>query len=261
MDCRDVERVSPLYWTNELDTQSLLEFEVHLKSCAPCAYEMQQQRHFDTLLRDAVLQDATETAGLQGRIRRLLSRESVLPGFFARPGARLATAAALLLVLVGSWVAYRSLSPSAAARTLFADAADDHSDEVIRKLPRRWVYRPSEIADLVQRRIGDERLVTSLAPAGYHIDRATVCNLLDRNYVHLVYTDGQNEVTIFVRRNDGEAMTGSPVARVDGKAIYAGSEANIQVSGFLASGLTVLVVDDLPRKETITLAEQAAAGV
>jgi hypothetical protein len=113
----------------------------------------------------------------------------------------------------------------------------------------------------MQRNVGDVKLVSELAPAGYHIDRAKICDLVDRSYVHLVYTDGNNEVTVFVRRNSGERMAGERVANVAGAAIYSASEADVQVSGFLAKGLTVLVVDDLPRPQVISIAEHAAAGV
>ena len=101
----------------------------------------------------------------------------------------------------------------------------------------------------------------SLAPRGYHFDRARLCELTDQIYVHLVYTDNRHEVSVFVRRNNGPVMAGRTVATVNGRGLHSEALADLRVAGFQSQNLNVLLVTDLPAPDCVNLARDVASQV
>jgi hypothetical protein len=156
---------------------------------------------FDSELRDAWNREPVNTVGVRAAIRsRIAMRRRV--GWYAA-----AVAAAVLMALAG----YRLTRPP----QMFVDAARDHRAEVVEKAPRRW-------------RGGDDA-----APrvAGYSLVRAKFCRLDGRRVLHLVYTDGRTEYSLYLTppgaptpvgeiRQGGEVVEGfvRGVAVVDGPA-------------------------------------------
>jgi len=76
---------------------------------------------------------------------------------------------------------------------------------VVQHQPRRWRSARPEI-ELVTARFGlSQSQAAGMAPSGYRLERAKVCGLAGAPVLHLVYTDGAREVSVFVRRNDSGA--------------------------------------------------------
>jgi hypothetical protein len=144
---------------------------------------------------------------------------------------------------------------------ILADAADDHHDEVVEHFQREWLYGGSEIRKLVQEKAGNAAVVTELAPQGYHIDRARICELGMRNYLHLVYSDGEHEVSMFVRQQDGEQLAGAEREKVNGMPLVADSYQKLQVAAFQSPRYTVVVVSDQPMDATLGFARKAVGEI
>ncbi len=150
----------------------------------------------------------------------------------------LAAAAALLIAAV---MGYRLLRPG----RLYADAALDHRQEVTEHQPRRWRTEPAEIEKLAARyELAD---VASLAPAGYRLEHAKMCGIDGQPALHLVYTNGSREFSVFVRRGGGV----EPVS-----AHSVGSE---HLARFRTARYEAVIVTDGSSGECLQFARFAAA--
>jgi anti-sigma factor RsiW len=188
MNCRDIEELAPLYLSGELEEDRKVLFNTHLAECRGCAQQMQQQSAMDERLRKALCAGLPYAGEIErsvwGRIARERSRRW-MP----------VTAAAVLLI--AAVMGYRMLRPE----RLYADAAFDHRQEVMEHQPRRWHTDPAEIDKLAAHyELAD---VAALAPAGYRLERAKMCGIDGQPALHLVYTNGAQEVSVFVRRGGG----------------------------------------------------------
>jgi anti-sigma factor RsiW len=228
MNCTDIIELSPQYLSGELDERRVAEFAVHLKACPGCA----QQVELDTRLRDAILAEDIDTAALDRRVRRSIRAGSIHVHWWVAA----ATVAAIVVIAL-LW------TPQTAR--VCADAERDHRMEVIDHQRRTWLSDRSSIETLVEGQ-GLSSPVGSLAPAGYQLDRGKLCRLGGRVFVHLVYTDGTREFSVFLRKLDGEPVLGP--ARVTRE----------HVAFFQTRNLTAMVVGDPSDEGVLRFARHAA---
>lgn len=188
MNCREIEEIAPLYLSGELEDDQRALFGAHLAQCRSCAAEMAGQVALDARVLDAVAEMPDATA-VQGSVRRRIARER---------GWRIVAAAAA--VVFAAFLGYRALRPVPVSR-VYADAALDHRLEVMEHQPRRWRTDPMEIGKLAARyELTD---LAALAPEGYRLEHAKMCGLDGKPALHLVYTDGRREFSVFVRARAG----------------------------------------------------------
>ena len=257
MKCSQAEYLSPLYYSGELESQVIADLELHLKECPSCAREFDLQKHADEMLRESVLAEPVNDAAVRERVRESLWPSRPNWEVFARRSLASAVAVAALAVMafvIWNMVASRSHN----VPTVYADAAQDHYDEVVRQFPRGWLRAPAQIDAFVREHAGDAEVITALAPDGYHLDRARLCELDLSNYVHLVYTDGENEISFFIRRQDGEKLAGKPTVKVKGATIYSETVSALYVAGFQSPRYTILVVSGQSRERSLHFAVNAA---
>ncbi|HZL56774.1 MAG TPA: hypothetical protein VFC21_06825 [Bryobacteraceae bacterium] len=148
----------------------------------------------DAQLRSAAHAEPIETAALEKAIRARLGR--------AHGGWYAAAAAALILALRLSY------SP---APDVFAQAVGDHRAEVVEHRPRHWRSDPNEIQTLAARYGLSASTVGRMAPGGYRLEHAKTCGLDGKPVLHLVYTDGRHEFSVYV--TDGRAHGERTVGR------------------------------------------------
>jgi anti-sigma factor RsiW len=272
MKCSEVEYMAPLYWSGELDAQATAELDRHLQSCSVCAHAMELERHGDELIQQAAASEQVNAAPVLARVRAQIAAESPSTGLRWRSPWRwaalvAATAAAALFVFILMPRNINSSTPPvqvqkvAPAVNILADAADDHHDEVVEHLQREWLYSTSEIRKLVQEGTGSSTVLTELTPDGYHVERARICELGHKNYLHLVYSDGTHEVSMFVRQQDGEQLAGAERDKVNGTPLLGDSYEKLQVAAFQSPRYTVVVVSDQPMNSTVDFARKAAGAV
>ena len=257
MTCSQAEYLSPLYWSGELEAQAIAELESHLKECPHCAQEFEHQQHADEALRGMVLAEPVDDGAVRERVR-----ESLWPSrphwqvVAKRVAVSAAGIAAVALVSFAGWNIIASHTSS--VPTVYADAAQDHYDEVVKRYPRGWLTSPADINAFIKEHAGDASVIPALAPAGYHIDRVRLCELEVSNYVHLVYTDGEHDISFFIRQQDGETLAGKMVLKVKGTPIHAEQSGDLYVSGFQSSEFTVLVVTGESEERALHFAVGAA---
>lgn len=180
----------------------------------------------DRQLRAAIHSEPVDTSALDREIRRKVAEDVRR----VRRGKWIAAAgvAALLLLTVGG---YRVFAHRDAE--LCSDAAVDHRREVVEQQKRVWAEDAPSIAALAARqRIALD--TSSLAPAGYRLRRGKLCRIGGRVFLHLVYSDGAREFSLFVR--DRPASSSLRLATLD-----SGSE---HVAPVESSRYTALIVSD-----------------
>lgn len=165
---------------------------------------MNSDEDFDQQLRDAILAEPVDTAALDQRIRQRTS--SIARGkWIAAIGI-----AALLTLAIGGYF----LFPNRSVVTC-QDAARDHRIEVADGSQRKWLSDASEIKVLAAK-----QGLPVPAPQGYRLERGKLCRLGGRVFLHLVYSDGSHEVSLYLRDRGvgatrGERMEGN-VALAEG---------------------------------------------
>jgi len=272
MNCSEVSYLAPMYLSRELDPEVLADLEQHLAECRECARELELQQHYDVVLRRAVLGQESDTKPVIEHLQQQIIGKPKRWQWFSRPLPAFASAAALILVMIGGTIVLlprrqniqSAPQPGVQARvnpTIYEDAADDHTDEIIRRAPRRWRSNPEEIRELVIKQVGDASVLTSLATDGLQLDRARVCGLLHKTYVHLVYKKGDQEVSYFVRRRDGEQLTGPAVTSAGDKVLHADTVGKLQVGGMQSPSLTILLVTGFSRAETMEVLTHVMSSI
>jgi hypothetical protein len=87
---------------------------------------------------------------------------------------------------------------------VYAELARDHRREVVEQQPRRWRTEPAEIAALAKRYGVSAAMVSGFAPAGYRLEHAKTCAMGGQPILHLVYTNGSKQFSLYVRQRSGE---------------------------------------------------------
>jgi anti-sigma factor RsiW len=260
MTCSEAKYVMPLYVSSELDVTRMAEYELHLQQCAVCRREAEQLRIYDEMLREAVAWQPLDTQVLRARIWNQISASERVGSGLARRRVHLLSIAALLLVAIGAGVIYITRL-SRTSETVYTSAVDDHTEEVVQQAPiEGWRTSRVEIERLVKERLGDLNVINKLPPADYKLVRARVCDLAGEQYVHLVYDAGEREISIFVRQKDSE-LPGGAMQMVNGCPLRVESARGFEVAGFQTEKLTVLIVSDLPRAESMRLARETALRI
>jgi hypothetical protein len=259
MICNEIMELAPLYWTNELDAARLAAFREHILVCAECKEAMDEQHALDSSLRETVLAEPVNTHNLEARVLHAIA-EPPAPIRMRGPLWRVASIAAAAVLLLTTFFVYRTISNSRVAK-VYADAADDHRDEVIQQQPRKWLTDQERIAALAERHGVSIATLSSMAPAGYHLDRARVCRLNGRSYLHVVYsgTKGAQEYSAFLRKRDGESLPGSVHEKSNGKEIHVATRGADHVAGVQSADLTAFIVTDLPGDAALHEAEFVAS--
>jgi anti-sigma factor RsiW len=194
MNCREIEELAPLYLSEEIEEGPRALVQAHLAQCRSCASELDHKVALDARLRQAASMELPDAKAVERLVRGRIGVER------ARRFALMAAAAAI--VVFAAILSYRALRPEPVGR-LYADAAVDHRLEVMEHQPRHWRSDPAEIEKLAARY--ELHNVGALAPAGYRLEHAKMCGIDGKAALHLVFTNGSQEVSVYVRARSGVA--------------------------------------------------------
>jgi anti-sigma factor RsiW len=186
MNCKDIGELSPLYLSGEMEGEQRELFLEHLAACRSCAGQMNLQVALDERIHDALSSELPDGAAIERSVRARIAGER------SRRWAIAGGAAAA--VLFAAVLGYRSMRTEG----LYADAARDHRLEVMEHQPRRWRTDPPDIEKLTAR-YGLSNHLAALTPAGYRLEHAKMCGLDGSAALHLVYTNGVQEFSFYVR--------------------------------------------------------------
>jgi hypothetical protein len=223
--------------------------------------ELETQARLDARFREALLAKDVDVSRVNRRIRELIAAESsgsAAPPLRPRPSRWMAAAmgiAAAFLLLAAGYL----LVPGHVAR-VYADAATDHQLEVVQQRPRPWITDPAAIAALAEKQGISDSLPPELA-LGYHLARAKVCRLDGRLFLHLVYSDGTREFSLFLKRRDGQQLTGAIRGFANGRFLRVSNTGSEHMASFETSHLMAMVATDQPANAALHLAKVVSAAL
>lgn len=212
MNCKDVTELSSLYVSHGLDSRQSADFEAHLGVCPACARAVD----LDAALRKTVLEESLDPAGIDREVRRRI-------GGAVRMRRVLATAAIAALLILGVLVYRRA----GAANPVYVAAALDHRQEVVYRERRNWATDAGAVAALGRRRGIAVPALDALVPAGYRFEHAKLCRLNGLIYLHLVYSEGSREISVFLRPPDSAGRAEVRIAQVGGECVAAFDNAHV----------------------------------
>jgi anti-sigma factor RsiW len=187
MNCNDRSDLSSRYSLGELDEARAADFADHLKRCPACASDQE----LDAQLHRAVIAESVNAGRVDGEIRTRIARAAHLRRLWVKAGIAAAVVIGLLIYR------YRPAPDS-----IYAAAAQDHQREVVDHQRRTWISSAPEISALAARQGLSTSDVDAISEPGYHVDRAKLCRLNGRIFLHLVYSGGPREFSVFLRPPD-----------------------------------------------------------
>jgi anti-sigma factor RsiW len=257
MNCAEAKYLMPLYESGELDAATMAAFDLHLRQCLSCAAHLEECIANDALLREAITEQRIDAAPLLRRIREKISAPKPRRISFLRQPRLAGAFIALILLLSSGTFVYLLFVRS--AENVYASAVEDHFHEVVERAPvRGWRETPDEIEKLIARELGDAAPFEKLQFSSLRLTKARICMLSGKRYVHLLYASDSREVSVFIRRKDGEQLPGKIQAEASGCDLHSMSKGNFQVAGFQSAAFTVLLVGELSQTESLRLAREAA---
>lgn len=197
MNCPYVDSITDAYLSGEIENA---QWRTHIAGCAWCSSRLSEEADLDLLLKHALTEKPVATQRLETRIRNSINRS----GIPVRTPMLVFRYASLAMLILGALsLATFGYAKSRIDRTaICVDAADDHREEVIDKAPRKWRIDPQGLRALSQKMTGDSALAQRIAIPGYQFSGARTCFLHGNRYMHLRYSNGTNEISVFVRHRD-----------------------------------------------------------
>lgn len=265
MGCNEVAELAPLYLSGELDRERSGAIDAHLRSCPSCMRELESQAQLDARMREAIAGEHVDATAVERWIRARISTEPcskiawMSPRRPAPPHRRpwVAAAATIAAVLLFAAVGYRGLVSPHVAR-VYADAAQDHRLEVVNQVPRSWLFDRAAISALAEGQGIAAAVPFALSSGPYRLERAKLCFLDGRIFLHGVYTDGTREFSVYFRVRGAEPLPGSPHEIDNGRILHTSTLGAEEVVSLQTKDLTVMVVSDRHSGDALQVARFAA---
>jgi anti-sigma factor RsiW len=260
VNCRDIIRLAPLYISGELAGERADELDAHLRTCPTCIEEVERQARLDARLREVILAEETDVTEVDRRVRGLIAAEAKghkLPAFDPRWRRWTTVAMGFTAALVLFVVAYRSLG--AHLPRVYADAATDHRLEVIEHQPRPWLTDPEQIALLAKQQAIAPTALDRIASGPYRLVRGKLCYLDRRVFLHLVFSDGTREFSLYLRPREAKARPGPVDEIANGKPLCTADFDQNHVASVETPEVVAFIVTDQSADAARNLARFAAA--
>ena len=228
MNCREVICRADLYLSGETDPWDRDAFAAHLAGCPSCEQEIERLEQLNARLAEVLGKELPDAARLVESTRERISalqrrRRAALAGGIA----------AAILLLAAATYGVTQLVPSP---RLYAEAAQDHRAEVIDRQPRRWRTGAAAIETATQQHGLSFARASALAPEGYSLVRAKNCGLDGQRMLHLIFSDGMREYSVYLRthrslngpvrmiQRDGERVAGFETGRFRALVVTGGEQ-------------------------------------
>jgi len=260
MNCPETREFLPLYLAKELEPSRAQELEDHVRDCPECAREMEQQMNLDQRLRATILAEDVDTTGVDKHVRQQIAAEPTVvaqPSSSWRRLARWPVAAGIAVLLLAGVLGYRLTRPMPITQ-VHSDAVRDHGRVAAH---RQWISDPAVLAQLARQEGIEASMLLTLAPAGYRLKHGKACGLDGRWSLHLVYTNGTYEVSVFLRQRDAAPAPGRAREIVNGRTVYAVDIGSEHLTFFQTEQLTAMVVSDQSIETAMSIASSMAQSL
>jgi anti-sigma factor RsiW len=243
MNCSDLQYLMPLQLSGELDSASMAQLERHVNECPACQEQIEEQQDLNKGIRAALLSESVDTTALRMRVlNEVKGKGTVSIINTARHPIRIALAVAAGLLIV--------LAVGAANRdnARYEQASLDHVDEVVRAGHREWRTQGNSIGQLISQCMKTPPQLEQLSIPGYQLLRGKECGISRSRYIHLVYSNGAQQISMYVLEDDEHGSFRSIFTSLL-PLVRSRTEAGYNVTEGDAAGRRVLVVSALPQSE------------
>lgn len=148
----------------------------------------------DRRVRASILAEDIDTSRVELAVRNRI-RQRHIPGWAV-------AAAAVIAMVAASVLSYRAFVKEQTPPICVA-AAQDHQREIVQGEPRPWLSDISAIQSLALKQGVPESAIVALDTTGYRLERARLCFLKKRIFLHLVYTKDKAEFSVYLRPPSG----------------------------------------------------------
>lgn len=246
MNCGDINKLSALWHSGELEEARQKAFDAHLASCPACTAGIREQWNNDVRLRHAIAQEPADTRDIEQGVMRRIARQRVRRRVWLRVLPAMAAAAAIVAAVL-FFTAPRGTPVNPA---ILSDAARDHTVEVIKQAPRRWRTEAADIAVLEKSQGISDSDVKALETTGYRLQRAKICRLGGTPYMHLVYAGNGRQFSVYMRvRGDKNVRE------------TASNSGDLQLAAFTRGRVQAVIVTNAPRGECAQFTRDAEAAL
>ncbi len=296
MDCRNYKELLDSYLSEELTVETNHAMLRHTEHCGACRDELGARRELRQTLRRACSRDVMSQEAT-ARLRAMLRAEaaparSAFEGLdepavkaaswwerfysFLTLRVALPVAAAALLMIGGLWAFYSLQNKSTGIDSnketiarieltgqLMDEAAGDHLT-----CAKKFVAAsgPAKMPDSVRSYdpayLGLEQAAEPGA-SGLQLRSAHVCGYGGRRFAHLVYTRGDQLISLLVTERDARALGIEALPKDDGSqtGLQHAIRERLALGAYQTNKHVVLVVSDLPEAENLALTERLALPV
>jgi anti-sigma factor RsiW len=199
MECKDIQKLLSPFVDNELGAQDSFIVAEHIDFCPACFREMEAIQQLDARLR---LIGRTPVDGIEDLQVRILERISPITWLRRWRVAGIA-AAVLFSIVLGRQIFSAPSDPEIAA---FSEALI-HEFQLNINQPFSLTWLDPESLQNVLHQEGLEEL-PNLAPAGFHLEGARICNPLSHLFLQLVYRNQHEEISLFVSKRWDRPVAG-----------------------------------------------------
>lgn len=247
MNCGEINQLAAPYLSGELDPARRAACAAHLNGCRACAADIEQQREIDARLRAGVLAEDLDCRILEQKVRSRIASDLA-------PWARvLLLASGLAAVLMLGGLVYRTAARPA---RVYQEAALDHRREIVERQSRPWLTQPASL-QAVARSLGlPPDSVLALGHGAYRLEKGKICRLDGRLFLHLVYTDGSQEFSVYLR--EGEHLSAAPRETANGKPLFLIASGADYLAALESGPVTALFVGRPSAEAALSLARSAA---
>lgn len=273
--CKKIRSYLDSYLNDELLVETNHEVLRHMENCADCARALEDRTRVKSLLQQAVRRDVAPAA-LRERIAHDISNRKSLTAAWSFNGGLgwAVAAAALVLMIIGSWAVIHSLN----SRTLRSQEVALNQSAQILRIGLNDHINCAIVHEQANRRFTPEKMVERLgadyagllpvvkekAPEGYEVVIAHKCHVDKREFVHMILKNDEKVFSLVITKKNGEAFPESAalaVSRAAGAPLYEARLQDYEVAGFETRDYLGFVVSNLTPQDNLEIASTLAPVV
>jgi anti-sigma factor RsiW len=243
MNCSDVQYLMPLHLSGELDSASMAQFERHVDECPACWKEIEEHQELNKGIRAALLSESVDATAVRRRVLADIKGQRTVSIFTAARHpfrVALAVAAGLLIVL--------TIGVTNRDNARYEQASLDHVEEVVRAEHVEWRTQSSSIGQLVFQCMATPPQLQQLAIPGYQLLRGKECGIAKTPYIHLVYGNGAQQISMYILEGDEHGLLRRVLTSLQ-PLVRSRTESGYNVTEGDTAGRRVLLVSKLSQSE------------
>ena len=243
MNCSDLQYLMPLQLSGELDSASMAQLERHVNECPACQEQIEEQQDLNKGIRAALLSESVDTTALRMRVlTEVKGKGTVSIINTARHPIRIALAVAAGLLIVLAVVAANR------DNARYEQASLDHVDEVVTAGHREWRTQGNSIGQLISQCMKTPPQLEQLSIPGYQLLRGKECGIAKTPYIHLVYGNGAQQISMYILEGDEHGLLRRVLTSLQ-PLVRSRKEAGYNVTEGDMAGRRILLVSTLSQSE------------